>query len=492
VPGLARLTAFGALSLAFVLIVVGSATTNAAGQDSPVLTAVKAKDTAAVRGLIDKRADVNAAAGDGATALHWAVYHDDSAIVDLLLNAGARADVANDLGITPLYLASVNGNAAIAARLLDKGAKADAASETGVTPLMEAARSGSVALVRVLLARGADVDASERDRGQTALMWAVSERHPQVVAVLLDHQANVHAKTRVRPLRVMLDQGPRRSVKTSVQDARQIETGGSTALLFAAQVGDAESASLLLRAGASVNDSAADGNSALVLATFAGHPEVARVLIDAGADPNASGAGYSALHAAALRGDLATVKALLAKGANPDPRLTKGSPVRRFGSQWALPTPFTGATPLFVAATYVEVDIVRALLAAGAQPSIALPTGLTPLLAAAGVPVERETRPSDLVRWNVVDNDTPSVPRAEPDVVEITRLLLDAGADVNQANGAGDTALHGAAAAGMTMVIQLLADRGASLEALNLAGQTPLSLTFPRRGQEGRPAPPGV
>ena len=65
--------------------------------------------------------------------------------------------------------------------------------------------------------------------------------------------------------------------------------------------------------GANVNDTAADGNSALVVAAFAGHPEVARVLLDAGADPNAAGAGYSALHAAALRGDLATVKALLAK-----------------------------------------------------------------------------------------------------------------------------------------------------------------------------------
>jgi ankyrin repeat protein len=322
-------------------------------------------------------------------------------------------------------------------------------------------------------------------------MWAVAQRHPEVVAVLLERKADVHAKTRVRPLRVMLDQGPRRSVKTSVQDARQIEAGASTAVLFAAQVGDATSASLLLRAGANVNDTAADGNSALVLATFAGHTEVARVLIDAGADPNAAGAGYSALHAAALRGDLATVKALLAKGANPDPLITKGSPVRRFGSQWALPTPFTGATPLFVAATYVELEIVRALLAAGAKPSIALPNGMTPLLAAAGVPVERETRPSDLVRWNVVDSDTPSVPRAEADVVGITRLLLDAGADVNQANAAGDTALHGAAAAGMTTLIQLLADRGASLDAMNQTGQTPLSLTIPRRGQEGRPAPPG-
>jgi len=458
---------------------------------SDVADAAMKRDQAAVRSLLGKKADVNAPQADGATALHWAVYHDDAVMVDSLLAAGARVDVANDLGITPLSLASANGNARVVSALLAKGAKVSGASETGVTPLMEAARSGSADTVRALLDRGADVNAAERDRQQTALMWAVSRRHPAVVKLLLDRHANVHARTSVRPLRVMLDQGPRRTVKTSVQDARQVEAGGSTALLFAAQAGDGESARLLIQAGANVNDTAADGNAALVLATFAGYPAVARMLIDAGADPNAAGAGYTALHAAALRGDLATVTALLAKGASPDALLTKGSPVRRFGSQWALPTPFTGATPLFVAASYLEVEIMRALLAAGAKPGVALPNGLTPLLAAAGVPVEKETRPSDLARWNVVDNDTPQVPRDEQDVLAATRLLLDAGVDVNQATEAGDTAMHAAAATGLLSLIQLLADRGAALDAMNKAGQTPLAVTLPRRGQEGRPAPQG-
>ena len=458
----------------------------AAAEDSPLVTAVRNKDAAAVRSLIAKRVDVNATAGDGATALHWAAYHDDTVIAEALLAAGARVDVANDLGITPLYLASANGNARLVTALLAKGATVDASSETGVTPLMEAARGGRVDVVRVLLDRGADVNAAERDRQQTALMWAVSRRHPAVVTLLLDRKADVHARSRVRPLRVMLDQGPRRTVKTSMQDARQIEAGGSTALLFAAHAGDAESAALLIAAGANVNDTAADGNAALVLAAFAGYPAVARVLIDAGADTNAAGAGYTALHAAALRGDLATVKALLAKGADPDALLTKGSPVRRFGSQWALPTPFTGATPLFVAVAYLEVEIMRTLLAAGAKPSTALANGMTPLLAAAGIAVEKEARPSDLVRWNVVDNDTPQIPRDETEVLDATRLLLDAGVDVNQANEAGDTALHAAAGTGVLSLIQLLIDRGARLDAMNKAGETPLALTLPRRTPDGR------
>jgi ankyrin repeat protein len=461
---------------------------------SPLVDAVKQQDASAVRALLQKRVDVNAPAGDGATALHWAAYLDRADLVDLLLAAGANVNVANDLRITPLALAAANGNAAVIATLLRKGAAVNAASETGVTPLMEAARTGRVDAVRALLAGGADVNARETDRGQTALMWAVARRHPAVVKVLLEQRADVAARTRVRPLTVMLDQGPRRAVKTSMQDARQISAGGSTALHFAALAGDADSARLLLGAGADVNAAAADGNSALVLAAFSGHPAVAGVLIEAGADPNAAGAGYTALHAAALRGDLATVKALLARGANPNATLTRGSPVRRFGSQWALPTPMTGATPLLVAATYLEVEIVRALLAGGADPAIALPNGTTPLLAAAGIAVEKETRPSDLVRWNIVDNDTPQVPRAEADVVAATTLLLEAGADVNQTTDTGDTALHAAAAAGMPAVIQLLADRGAALDVKNKNGQTPLALTVPRgRPGEGRaPVAPGL
>jgi ankyrin repeat protein len=456
---------------------------------TPLVDAIKARDVMAVKALLAKAVDVNAAEGDGATALHWAAYLDDRELVDALIAGGAKVNAANDLAITPLHLASVNGSVAIVNALLEHGADPNAATETGVTPLMEAARTGHAVVVRALLDRGANVDAQERDRQQTALMWAVSRRHPEVVRLLLERNADVHLRTRVRPVTVMLDQGPARTVKTAKQDARAIAAGGSTALLFAAQNGETESARLLLAAGADVNDRAADGNTALVLATFAGHSDVAQALIEGGADVNAAGAGYSALHAAALRGDRATVTALLAKGADPNAQLTKGSPVRRFGSQWALPTTMTGATPLFVAATYLEVDIMRALLAAGASHTLPIRDGTTPLLAAAGVAVQKEARPSDLVRWNVVDNDTPAIPRDEADAVRATTMLLDAGAAVNQTNDAGTTAMHAAAGSGLLSLIQLLADRGGDVNAKNKAGQTPLTLTMPRaRGPEGRPS----
>jgi ankyrin repeat protein len=237
-----------------------------------------------------------------------------------------------------------------------------------------------------------------------------------------------------------------------------------------------------------VNDAAADGTSALTLAAFSGNSDVARALIDAGADVNAARSGYSALHAAVLRGDLATVRALIARRADVNARMTKGSPVRRFGSQWALPTPLVGGTPLLVAAGYLEVDILRALVEAGADPSVSVTGGVTPLTAAAGADLQLEARPSDLVRFHIVDNDTPEVPRPEKDIAAAAALLIAAGAHVNQATDDGNTALHVAAASGLTSVIQLLADKGATINVKNRAGQTPLAFTLPRAPQPGRGA----
>ena len=457
---------------------------------TPLVDAVKQGDVQAVRALITSGADVRQPEGDGATALHWAAHRDSVELVRLLLDAGASAQAANDLGVTPLHLASGNGNLLTIRLLLERRANAKAVTASGVTPLMEAARNGSVDAVRLLLANGAEVNARESARGQTALMWAVSRQHPEIVTVLIENRADVHARTGTRQVMAMLDRGPRRAVKNSAQDAKQYEMGGSTALMFAAQTGSIESARLLLAAGANANDVAGDGKSALVMAAFAGQTDVGRALLEAGADPDAAGAGYTALHAAALRGDVVLVKALLARGANPNAMLTKGSPVRRFGSQWALSTPFTGATPLAVASAYLEVDVMRALLDAGAKADVTLANGMTTLLLAAGAAMEMEARPSDLVRWNVIDNDTPEIPRSPDDAVAAVGMLLEAGANASHATDSGDTSLHAAAAANEPRTIELLVSNGAPVNAKNKAGQTPLSLTLPRKSERG-PAFPG-
>src|SRR5206468_11287218 len=141
----------------------------------------------------------------------------------------------------------------------------------------------------------------------------------------------------------------------------------------------------LLKAGADANDAQPDGVSALVLAAHSGHGHAAALLLEHGADPNAFGSGYTALHAAILRSDLTLVKALLAHGADPNLRMTKGTPMRRNSEDFELPATLVGSTPYFLAAKFVETDIMRALAAGGADTRLTMNSGETPLMAASGM-----------------------------------------------------------------------------------------------------------
>jgi len=151
-------------------------------------------DVAAVRALIQKKADVNAAQDDGATALHWAVYRDNVEVVDMLLRAGAKS-APNREGMTPLAMAALYGSAQIVDRLLKSGGDAKALGPNGESMLMFAARNGNPDVIRLLVEAGANVNAREPLRGTTALMWAVEQRHPEAVAALLNAGADPAARS---------------------------------------------------------------------------------------------------------------------------------------------------------------------------------------------------------------------------------------------------------------------------------------------------------
>ncbi len=458
-----------------------------AAADTRLIEAIRRHDRDAVASLIRAHADVNAPQPDGATPLFWAVHQNDSASVDLLIRARARVDAADDTGVTPLHIACTNQNAPVVQKLLAAGANPNAALMNGETPLMNCARTGNATAVKALIAAGASLDAKESARDQTALMWAAAESHPDVVQVLLAAGADVRARTRVYTQAVAADASQRLSRSYTV------ERGGSTPLLFAARVGDVASIRLLIGAGAGPNEALADGMSALTLASYNGQASAAIVLLENGADPNDATIGFTALHAAILRADsnkslspglitsieqayrgdatpLDLVKALLAHGADPNARMTKGTPLRRQTADYNLLAPRIGVTPYLLAAELLEVDIMRALAASGADVSMTMLDGATALMLAAGTNAGDNRN-----RRGVAAGDGGRI-EAESTAMAAVNAALEHNPAIDAANGDGETALCGAAVMGYNQVIQLLLSKGADINVRTTSGRTPLAL----------------
>src|SRR5688572_1336842 len=462
-------------ALAFLCLAAAASGGLRAAGDTGLIQATKSRDVAAVRALVQQRADVNASQGDGSTALHWAARADDLTIADILIRAGARTGVSNDLGATPLHLACINRSGAMVDRLLRGGADSNAAMLNGETVLMTCARSGSAQAVKALLVGGARPNEKELAHQQTALMWAAAQRHGDVVRLLIEAGAELAARSKTYP-QIVAPFDTQRAGREELNYT--VLAGGMTPLFFAARSGDVESASLLLDAGADANDRLPDGTSALVFAAYCGSTDVGTLLLDKGADPNDAGIGYTALHAAILKSDVRLVRALLARGADPNIRMTKSTPKRRDSEDFFLQPSVIGSTPYLLAAKFLEPEILRELASGGADVAVAMPNGASALMLAAGM----DSTPTSN-RRGVRAVDFGKI-ESENRALETVSVVLDLGADVNAANQSGDTAMHSAAALGYNSVIQFLADRGALVEPKNKRGLTPLmALLTSRKGR---------
>ena len=153
-------------------------------------------DKAAVRTLLQQKADVNAPQVDGATALHWAIYRDDAEMVDLLIRAGANVKAANRDGVTPLAMASLYGNPSMILeaaqgrrrRGRSRPERPDGADARGAQRQSRGDQGAASRAARTST-RGKPL------RGTTALMWAVEQRHPAAVKALLAGGADFKAKS---------------------------------------------------------------------------------------------------------------------------------------------------------------------------------------------------------------------------------------------------------------------------------------------------------
>jgi ankyrin repeat protein len=432
-----------------------------------LLDAAKAGDKAAIRALLAQKADAKATLPDGATALHWTAYHDDAESTDLLLKAGADANAANDLGATPLWLAAQNGSSAVVRRLLTAGANPNLALLSGETPLMVAARGGFAEIAAQLLAKGANPN-TRGTRGQTALMWAVSNHHPEVVKALIAGKADIHAKSDVWS--EVMSIPPHGYLPYN----KNIPHGGETGLMFAARVGDLESAKLLLAAGANaaaganVNDADAWGVTAVTLAAHSGFTDLVLYLLDKGADPNKSDNGFAALHEGIMRRDEKMIAALLDHGADPNLTLKTWTPTRRSSEDWNFDYALVGATPLYMAARFAQPNIMRMLIAKGADTKF---IHAVEYVAEDGFGrVDRQERNTLIMAaagMGRAGNLWVPIPQREREraVLETVKLAVELGGDINAVGLDGRTALDGANQLRMPSVVAYLTEKGAKATA---------------------------
>jgi ankyrin repeat protein len=460
----------------FVAVVLSAASLGAAGTDLRLIEAAKRSDVAAVRTLVKQGMDVNARAGDGATALHWAAYRDQAELVQLLIRSKAAVNATNDLGVTPLWVATSSRGTATVEALLSAGAKPNLVPPTGESPLMIAARTGNLEAIKLLVAHGADLNAKEAARGQDALMWAISDHQPQAARLLIEAGADLGARTAAAKHFVQLCCS---EYNGDTRGTAWVDYGGFTPLLFAAREGELESARYLLTAGANVNDAGADGSSALAVAAFSGQSAVAQLLIEHGADLNAAGGGYAPLHATVLRGDVTLAKSLIAHGADLNVRQTKATQARRTHDDWAFDKLMIGATPFMLAAKDGEAEFMRLFAAAGADTSMGrLDDGASPLVVAAlGEQHARNAVTVMIVPGQRMNRE------AERRALDAMKVVVELGADIDGADKWGNTAMHVAARKRFESVIRFLAEKGARIDARNQSGETPLTVAL-------RPLPP--
>ena len=473
--------------------ILAGAPIHGAGGSGRVVDAAKAGDFAAVKVLIAQKADVNVPEADGMTALHWAVRANDLTTVQMLIRAGANVNAASRYGLTPLLFAAQNGEPKVVAALVKAGANPNAAMPEGETPLMAAARTGNVDSIKLLVETGAKVGAREQWQGQTALMWAASQNNAAAVKTLIALGADKNERSKLLSF-------PEFKFETSGMVVTVLPRGGWTPLMYAARDGAADAVGALADAGADLNASDPDGTTALMYAIINAHFDTAAVLIEKGADPNVSDStGTTALYSAVdmhTMGPMLSrpspklvdkldsadvVRLLVARGANVNARL-KRPIIGRHHTPTGDASLGEGTTPLARAAKSNDLQLMKVLLDADADPKLTLKDRTTVLMiAAAG--------------GAVVGAYAVAIPVTEDSSIEAIKLCLDRGVDINAFNTNGTTAVHSAVQRGSQKVVRFLADHGAKLDMKNKQGRTPLDIAqgvgaTAGRGGRGRGAGP--
>jgi ankyrin repeat protein len=285
-------------------------------------------------------------------------------------------------------------------------------------------------------------------------------------AATAETNSTLKKDTRLADAAMRRDTGGIRALLAERVDVNAPGQDGTPALHWVVRVDDVETAALLIRAGADPRAANRYGVTPLSLAASNGNAAMIRLLIEVGVDPNgADRTGETALMSAARVGNLDAVRGLLDAGAVVDAR-----------------DPAFQQTALMFAARGNHPDVVRLLIERGAEVGAKTRTGQTPPWVLPnsvpgfghGVGIVRGGLPERGSRLPVPGGMSPLLYAARDGRLDVARILLDSGADINQTELNGITPLLMAITNNHIDTARFLIDRGADIQAVDWYGRTAL------------------
>lgn len=409
-----------------------------------LLVVFYSRDLQLINLLLDKNINVNdspiSGKHKGVTPLYYAVQEGYFEIVEKLLENGANQNTVYQHGRNLLWLAVCFNHIDLVKLLIKKEVDINIADTDGMTPLMIAIENGNHAIAKILIDNDADLNIVDVD-GRTPLILAIESRNHDIAKMLIAKKAdlNIATKDKRTPLMLAIIYKNHKIVKMLINKKPNLnlaDSYGKNVLFFAVEADDIYSVRLLVKNKIHLNATDGYGRTALWIASYYKYFNIVKLLIDNDADPHIKDVhGANALNVSAQTGCVDIVKMLLSKGVQPDK------------------ADFYGRTPLKCAAKKGHFDIVKIFI---------------------------EKR----VNLNVLDDDgtTPLNVAAEHGHTRVVELLISEGADPNIADFKGETPLWRAAKNGHANIVDILIKNGAIIDASPVAGYylgvTPLLISI--------------
>ena len=376
--------------------------------------------------LLNKQADVNHTSNNGATALMLASNNGHFHVAELLLNKKANVTHTTNDGWTALMLASQNGHFQVTKLLLNKQADVNISNYKEYTALMLASKNGHFQVTELLLNKQANVNHTANN-GSTALILSSQNGHFQVAELLLNKQANVNhtANNGWTALMLASQNGHFQVTKLLLNKQANVnlmETDGWTALMLASQNGHFQVTELLVNKQANVNHTANNGWTALMSASQNDHYQIVELLLDVNASPivtNSYGTEISSLLVAIYRNSADSVDVLLKKVEFPTDHIMRAIVLACYG----------GHSTLINTLIHKITDLP--------QKELLISCVKGDLVAVISTIVEFEFNPDT----PLVCGLTPLMIATSCGHIELIDALIQAGADVNTCNDYGNNAL---------------------------------------------------